>query len=452
METDNVNPLIRLPLRRGLFRLAGPMFASALLQNAQSLIDLFWVGKLGAEAVAALSLSGAVLFLMWPLVMGLSTGTVALVSRHVGAGRPDKAAAAAGQSVGLSLLAGALVGGAGLLGLNALLRLLDAEPAVAALARQYLTISFLGFFTVFLLAVSTGAMQAAGNALLPMAGMILANLINLALDPVLIFGWLGFPALGVRGAAWATVFSQAAACALVAAGLFRGVPRLKIGWRHLAPRLGPSWQIFRIGIFSSAQMLARSLMVFVLFRIVAACGTAALAGYGIGMRFHQIVLLPCFVLGNAAAALVGQNLGADQPDRATRAGWLAAGIGMALNTAAALALVLLAPLLTGAFTDDPAVIAVSVDYLRLVSPFYIFAAMGIILGRSMNGAGDTVPTMVIAILTLWGIQVPLAYALARAFEPATTGVWWSIAISNTLNGLLTAAWFTVGRWKRLKLG
>ncbi len=452
MKTDNVNPLIRLPLRHGLFRLAGPMFGSALLQNAQSLIDLFWVGKLGAAAVAALSLSGTVLFLMWPLVMGMSVGTVALVSRHVGAGRPDKAAAAAGQSLGLSLIAGALVGGGGLLGLNAILGLIGPEPAVAALARQYLAISFIGFGTVFLLSLSTSAMQAAGNAFLPMAAMILANLINLALDPMMIFGWLGFPAMGVRGAAWATVLSQAAACAVVTVSLFRGIPRLKVTWHNLIPHLGLALQIFKIGIFSAGQMLARSLMALVLFRIVATCGTAALAGYGIGMRFHQIILLPCFVLGNAGAALVGQNLGAGRPDRAVRAGWLACGIGMVLNAAAALALFPLASLLTGFFTDDPAVIAVGARYLRLVSPFYIFAAMGIILGRGMNGAGDTVPTMLITILTLWGVQVPLAHLLARVFDPATTGVWWSIAISNTLNGLITAAWFQAGRWKRLKLG
>ena len=452
METHNPNPLTEGSLRRGLLRLAGPMFASALLQNAQSLIDLFWVGRLGPVAVAALALSGTVLFLMWPIVMGLSVGTVALVSRHTGAGQPHKAAAAAGQSLGLSLAAGALVGLAGFLALNPLLALIGAEPAVAELARQYLAISFAGFFTVFLLAISTSAMQGAGNALLPMTAMILANLINLALDPVMIFGLLGCPALGVRGAAWATVISQAAACAVVTVGLFRGVPRLKVAWRDLRPHLQTTWDLFRIGIFSAGQMLARSLMVFALFRIVATCGTAALAGYGIGMRFHQMILLPCFVLGNAAAALVGQNLGAGRPDRAVRAGWLATGIGMGINLAAAGVLMLFAGPMTAFFSSDSAVVAVGADYLRLVSPFYVFAAMGIILGRSINGAGDTVPTMIITIATLWGLQVPLAHYFSHIFEPSTTGVWWSIAISNTLNGLMTAAWFMMGRWKRLKIG
>jgi putative MATE family efflux protein len=452
MVTHNSNPLTEGSLPRSLLRLAGPMFASALLQNAQSLIDLFWVGRLGPDAVAALALSGTVLFLMWPLVMGLAVGTVALVSRYTGAGQPDRAAAAAGQSLGLSLLCGAAVALVGLLGMNPLLAAIGAEPAVALLARDYLCISFAGFFTVFLLAVSSSAMQGAGNAILPMLGMILANLINLALDPVMIFGLLGCPALGVKGAAWATVLSQGAACLIVTGGLFRGIPKLKVALANLLPRLRLAWDIFRIGIFSAGQMLARSLMVFALFRIVAASGTAALAGYGVGMRFHQIILLPCFVLGNASAALVGQNLGASRPDRAMQAGWLAANIGMGINLLAAAVLMLFAAPLTAVFTSDPAVIAVGTEYLRLVSPFYVFAALGIILGRSMNGAGDTIPTMLITIATLWGIQVPLAHYLAGIFEPATTGVWWSIAISNTLNGLITAAWFMMGRWKRLKIG
>ncbi len=451
MQTHSVNPMLAGPLHRSLLRLAGPMFASALLQNTQSLIDLFWVGRLGPDAVAALALSGTVLFLMWPLVMGLAIGTVALVARHTGAGRPAAAAAAAGQSLGLSIGVGATVGIVGILAMRHLLMLIGAEPAVADLAGRYLVISFGGFFTVFLLAVSTSAMQGAGNAMLPMAGMILANVINLVLDPVLIFGLLGCPAYGVGGAAWATVLSQAAACAVVTGSLFRGIPRLKVTWADLLPRFHLAWAIFRIGVFSAGQMLARSLMAFALFRIVASCGTASLAGYGIGMRFHQMILLPCFVLGNAAAALVGQNLGAARPDRAAHAGWLAALIGMGLNLAAAAVLMLLAGPMTAFFSSDPAVVAVGASYLRLVSPFYIFAALGIILGRSMNGAGDTVPTMLITIATLWGVQVPLAHHLAGVFEPATTGVWWSIAISNTLNGLVTAAWFWFGRWKTMKI-
>ena len=452
MQTHSANPMLAGPLHRGLLRLAGPMFASALLQNTQSLIDLFWVGRLGPDAVAALALSGTVLFLMWPLVMGLAIGTVALVSRHTGAGRPAAAAAAAGQSLGLSIGVGAVVGIVGILAMRHLLLLIGAEPAVAALAGRYLVISFAGFFTVFLLAVSTSAMQGAGNAMLPMAGMVLANVINLVLDPILIFGLPGCPAFGVSGAAWATVLSQAAACAVVTGSLFRGIPRLKVAWADLQPRFHLAWAIFRIGIFSAGQMLARSLMAFALFRIVASCGTASVAGYGIGMRFHQMILLPCFVLGNAAAALVGQNLGASRPDRATHAGWLASVIGMGLNLVAATVMMLLAGPMTAFFSSDPAVVAVGTSYLRLVSPFYIFAALGIILGRSMNGAGDTVPTMLITIATLWGVQVPLAHHLAGVFDPATTGVWWSIAISNTLNGLVTAAWFWFGRWKTRKIG
>jgi putative MATE family efflux protein len=319
------------------------MFISAILQNAQSLIDLFWVGRLGSESVAALAVSGSILFLLWPLVMGMSVGTVALVSRHTGAGRTDLAAVAAGQSLVLSVAAGLAVGAAGLAGLGGLLRLMGPAPAVAGLAQNYLTVSFAGYATVFLLALSGSALQGAGQARLPMTAMILANLTNLALDPVLIFGWFGCPALGVRGAAVATVLSQATGCALLISALGRGVPGLRLDLGDLRLRAGMVWDLFRIGIFSAGQMLARSLMGFALFRIVAGCGTAALAGYGIGMRFHQVILLPSFALGNAAAALVGQNLGAGRPDRAARGAWLAAGVGASINLAAAAAMLVLAP-------------------------------------------------------------------------------------------------------------
>lgn len=451
MDNTPHNPVIAGSLRRSLFGLAGPMFASALLQNAQTLIDLFWVGRLGPDAVAALAVSGLILFLMWPIVMGLSIGTVALVSRHTGARNARAAGAAAGQSITLAVLAGLLIALTGGFSMSFLLKLIGPEPMVADLALQYLRISLTGFFTVLLLFVSISALQGAGNAMLPMTGMILANIINVILDPILIFGIGGIQGMGIQGAALATVIAQGIACLIVTGSLFRGLPHVRVGFNDLYPKLRLAWSLFRIGIFSAAQMLARSLMTFVLFRIVAMSGTAALAGYGIGMRFHQMILLPCFVLGNASAALVGQNLGAGRPDRAVQAAWMATRLGMGLNLAAAVILITLAESLTGLFTEDVEVIAVGASYLRIVSFFYIFAALGIVLGRSMNGAGDTLATLLITLITLWGIQVPLAYAFATLFQPATHGVWWSIAVSNTLNGLLTCLWFVIGRWKHRSL-
>jgi Na+-driven multidrug efflux pump len=199
-------------------------------------------------------------------------------------------------------------------------------------------------------------------------------------------------------------------------------------------------------------MLSRTLMSLVLMRIVAACGTSAVAAYGIGTRFHMILLMPSFALGNSAATLVGQNLGAGKPARANTAAWLATGIGMAIMAVSALALYLWAPQLVRCFDGNPAVVSIGSTFLRIASPFYVFASMGIILGRALIGAGDSMGPMITTIAGLWGVQVPLAILLPRLVTPPTSGIWWSVAAALAVNGALTTAWFQTGRWRAKRLG
>jgi putative MATE family efflux protein len=251
----------------------------------------------------------------------------------------------------------------------------------------------------------------------------------------------------VAGAAFATVLSQAGAALLVVWALARGRTLVRVRKEQFRPDLRLAWRLLRIGMPSSAQMLARSLMGLVLMKIVAACGNVAVAGYGIGLRIHMIILMPAFTLGNAAAAMVGQNLGAGRPDRATRAAWLAVWMDVAIMVVCAVAMLLFAPQVVRAFSSVPAVIATGSDYLRTVSPFYVFTALAIVLGRALQGAGDAVSPMVLTILCLWGLQVPLAVHFAKVIAPPTQGIWWSIAAAVTVHGLLTAAWFQTGRWK-----
>lgn len=435
------------PLWKGLLGLAGPMFVSMVLQNAQTLIDLFWVGRLGSEAVAALAVSGTLLMMLFPAVMGLSTGTVAIVSRAMGAGRHDEAGGVAGQSLGVAVVCGGVLGVAGWAWAGPLCRLLGASDAVARLGSEYLGISFLGSFTVFLLFTGNSILQAAGNTWIPMWAMLTANVINLVLDPVMIFGWFGMPAMGVRGAAVATVVSQAVAALWVLRVLMAGTAGPRVERRHWWPDMRLAWRILRIGIPSSGQMLSRSLMNLVLMRVVAQFGTVAVAAYGIGGRFHMMILLPAFVLGNAAAVMVGQNLGAGNVRRAAGVAWLAVVIDTIIMVLSALLLMAFAGPLTAAFDDNPEVVRVGREYLWIVSLFHVFAAFSIILGRAMQGAGDTVPPMVVTIIGLWVFQVPLAIILPRWFTPAIHGVWWSIAVAITVNGCAMAAWFARGAWK-----
>jgi putative MATE family efflux protein len=435
------------PIARSLSLLAGPMLVSGLLQNMQSLIDLFWVGRLGSGAVAAVALSGTILMTLFPVVMGMSAGTVALVSRFVGARQPGQAAEAAGQSLGLALVFGLTAGLLGAGFTEPLCRLMGTPPEALRPAVDYLRISFLGSFTVFVLFLGNSALQGAGNAMTPMAAMTLATVLNLVLDPVFIFGWLGVPRLEVRGAALATVLAQAIAAVLVVARLSHGTAGLHVHRTHWWPRAALVWRLWRIGLPSSGQMLARSLMALVLMRVVAGCGTPAVAAYGIGLRFHGLVMLPAFALGNAAATMVGQNLGARQPGRAQAAAWLATGMDLIVMAVSGAVFMALAPHLIAVFDRSAEVVALGASYLRTVSPFYLFTGLAVVLGRSLQGAGDTVSPMLLTILCLWGLQVPLAVTLSRHFDPAPLGIWWAIAIAVSVHGMLTAAWFQTGRWK-----
>ncbi|OPZ31409.1 MAG: Multidrug resistance protein NorM [Lentisphaerae bacterium ADurb.BinA184] len=438
-------------LLRSLALLTGPMLVSALLQNLQSLIDLFWVGSLGPGALAAVAMSGTVLMLLFPMMMGLSTGTVALVARAVGGERWDEAGHAASQSLLLALVAGGLTGLLAPLITNRMLHLLGSTPEVLADGGAYLRISLWGSFTVFVLFIGNAALQGAGDAVTPMIIMVIGNVLNLILDPLFIFGWGPVPAMGVRGAALATVLAQAVSAAVAVTILLSGRSRLHARPRQWRPDMEVCWRILRIGIPGSGQMLARSLNGAVLMRIVASCGTAAVAAYGTGLRLHMFILMPAFTLGGAAATLVGQNLGAGKPDRARRAAWLATGIDVGVMVVAAIALALSAPLLIRAFNDDPEVIHIGAQYLRVISPFYVFAALGIVLGRSLNGAGDSLTPMIMTVVSLWGLQVPLAVGLSRVWEPPTVGIWWAIAAATALHGALIALWFETGRWQRARV-
>jgi putative MATE family efflux protein len=444
-------PLTEGSLLRSLHRLAMPMLIGAVLNNLQSIINLFWVGHLGPHAMAAVAVGGTILMLLFPMLMGLSTGTVALVSRAIGSGQHEEATAAAGQSLMLAAVVGVLTGLIGWHYSDVLVRLLGVEAAVLPDAEAYLRINLLGNITLYLQVIGAAALQGAGDARTPMWAGVIENILNIALDPFLIYGLGPCPKLGVAGAAIASVLSQSVAAVIVVRAMFHERAHLRVAWRDWRPNLQLSWRILKIGLPGSGQLLTRSVMGAVLMRVVAGCGTAAVAAYGTGLRFHMIVLMPAFALGGAAATLVGQNLGAGKPERARAAAWLATGLDLVFMLAAIFVMMIFAPALMRMFNGDPEVVQIGVSYLRIVSPFYVFAALGIVLGRGLNGAGDTIAPMVCTILSLWGLQVPLAIWLAKVVTPATEGIWWAISAAGVAHGLLIAGWFELGRWKKKKV-
>ncbi len=451
MSETHHNHITDGSLLRAILLLAGPMMASSVLQNVQSLIDLFWVGRLGADAVAALSMSGTMLMLLFPVVLGLATGTVAIVSRHVGARETSEASYVAGQALLAGVIIGVVSGVVGWWLAPHVATLFRADTVVAELATSYLRITLGGIVTMIVLFVGSSAMRGAGNATVPMLAMILSNIINIILDPIMIFGLLGMPAMGVRGAAAATVLAQFFAMLIIMGALAGGRTGLHVTLRRWRPCPLTMWRLLRVGLPSTVQMVARSMMGIVLMRLVAACGTAAIAAHGIGVRLHMMLLLPAFAFGNATATMVGQNLGAGRPDRAHRAAWLATGIDVAVMATAAVALFAFAPTLIGFFNEDAAVVDVGTSMMRIVTPFFIFVSIAIVLSRALMGAGDTKSPMITTLVALWGVQVPLAILLARWVDPSTDGIWWAMSIAVTLHGLMNAGWFMTGRWRKIEV-
>jgi putative MATE family efflux protein len=445
---SRTNYLTEGSILRGIFGLTGPMLAAAVLQNLQSVIDLFWVGRLGPESIAGVAIGGVVLTMLFPLIMGTSLGTVALVSRSVGGGRYDEASEITGNSLVLAIMTGAIMGAIGWVFTEPLCRILGASPGIAEKGTEFLEIMFLGSFTVFVLFTANSAIQGAGNAFTPMVVMILANVLNIVLAPIFIFGLLGMPRMEVMGAALATVLAQLLAAAIVVVRLEKGVAGLRVREKDWTISGPITMRLIRVGIPSTGQMLSRSLMAFALMKIVSACGTAAQAAFGIVVRFDMILMMPAFALGNATAAMVGQNLGAGKPDRAVRVAWVAAGLGMAVMAVAALLLFTFAPQLVWCFSrNSREVIEIGTAYLRTVSPFMVAGAAAIVLGRALQGAGDATPPMIITIISLWCLQVPLAVYWSRTWHPATQGIWWACAVTTLAHGLLMTAWFQTGRWK-----
>jgi putative MATE family efflux protein len=439
------------PILRGLARLAMPMLLISVLQNAQNLIDLFWVGRLGPHAIAAVALSGTVMMAVFPMLLGLSTGTVAIVSRAVGAGNAGEAARASGQSLVLGLVAGALAAAAGF-GLSVpILRSLGAGPDVLPAATTYLRILLGGSLLVYLLFLGNAALQGAGDAVRPMYILMVSNVVNIVFDPLLIFGIGPFPRMGVEGAAWATLLAEAVAAAISMRILLGGRAHVHVRWRDLRPDGAMAWRILRIGMAGTGQMLSRSLMGLVLMRLVAGFGTTAVAAYGTGMRFHMIILMPAFALGGAAATMVGQNLGARRPDRARRAAWAATRLDLLVMAASAILLFLFAPALIRRFNPHPEVVAIGSHYLRVVSPAYLFVALAIVLGRALNGAGDTFWPMIFTVASLWGVQVPLSVYWSRIAWRSLDGIWWAYVAAAVLHGALTVGWFQLGRWQRRRV-
>jgi putative MATE family efflux protein len=443
--------LTAMPLGRAILLLAIPMVLEMVMESVFAVADIFWVSKLGADAVATVGLTESLLTIIYAVSMGLAMGTGAVVARRTGANDPDGAGRAAVQAVLLGFGLAVVFGVVGASLAPHLLALLGASPAVLATGVGFTRIMLGGSVTIVLLFMINAAFRGAGDAAITLRTLWLANGINILLGPILVFGLGSAPRLGVSGAALATNIGRGVGVLYQLWMLGRGHGRLVIRRQQVGLDGATLQTIFRIARSGVLQMLIGMSSWIGLVRILAAFGSSALAGYTIAMRVVMFMLLPSWGLGNAAATLVGQNLGAGNPARAEQAVWRAALYNCVFLGAIGLLLVPLGPQVIRLFTHDPAVVDQGGHCLRIVAAGFAFYAYGMVVSQAFNGAGDTRTPTWINLGCFWLGELPIALLLSRTFGLGSFGVYVAITLAFSSMAVASIVLFRRGRWKAVKV-
>jgi putative MATE family efflux protein len=442
------------PIGRAVIMLAVPMVMEMAMESIFAVADVFWVAHLGADAVATVGLTESMLTLIYTVAMGLSIGATALVARRTGEGDPEAAARAAAQSILLGLGVSAAISLLAAPFAPSLLRLMGASDDVVRMGSGFTTMMLAGNATVLLLFLQNAVFRGAGDAATAMRVLILGNVLNIILGPCFIFGVGPLPEMGVTGAAVATNLGRGTAVLFQLYLLTRGRGRIQLARRHFRLDFATMKTVVRLSGLGTLQILIGTASYVGLVRILSTFGSAPLAGYTIGIRVILFALLPAFGVSNAAATMVGQNLGAGKPDRADRAVWTAAFYNMIFLGSVGLLFLIAAPQIAGLFTDDPAVKPYAVSCLRTVSLGFVFYAVGMVLTSAFNGAGDTWTPTVINLFVFWLWEIPLAWWLSTG-DPSSSlrpglgprGVFLALTIAYSTLAVISAVIFRKGKWK-----
>ena len=434
-------------LGAAIFLLSVPMVLEMLGESLFAVVDIFFVAKLGAEAVAVVGLTEAMIVIVYALAMGVSIGASATVARRVGEGDKEGAAQTVVQVLYLGLIVSTVLSAVGLILAPQLLGLMGAEPAVIAQGTNFTRIMLGGNFVIVFLFLINGIFRGAGNAAIAMRVLWLANVLNIILAPCFIFGVWFFPELGVTGAAVGTTIGRGVGVLYAFYALTKSDGRFTIESRHLKFVPAAVWKLAKLSASASLQTLIGMTSWVGLIRIVSAFGTDAVAGYQIGIRVIIFALLPSVGVSNAAATLVGQSLGAGKPERAEKAVWTAAFYSAGFLTLVGILLAVFAVPIVAIFTTEPVVAKYASDCLLIVSLGFLFYGFGMVVETAFNGAGDTVTPTYLNIFIFWLFEIPLAYTLAFHFGMAEYGVFWSITIAFSLLAVVASILFKRGRWK-----
>jgi putative MATE family efflux protein len=434
-------------LNRAVVLLAIPMVLEMALESLFAVVDVFWVGRLGANAVATVGLTESLLSLVFAVGFGLGMSTTAMVARRIGEKDSNGAATAGVQAIFIGLATSLAFGIPCYVYAPRLLEVMGASPEIVALGSGYARIALGGCGAIVMLFLNNAIFRGAGDAAVAMRLLWVSNIINLVLDPCLIFGWGPFPKLGVTGAALATFTGRSIGVLYQFYRLLRGTERIHILLGQVRVNGGVLLRLLRVSLTGILQFAIADVSWIALVRIVSVFGSAALAGYTIAIRILIFVLLPSWGLSNAAATLVGQNLGAKQPERAEQSVWRTGLYNMLFLGAVGVFFVIAAEPVIRLFTNDPAVVPLAVSCLRILSYGNVGYAYGMVMLQAFNGAGDTVTPTVVNLFGFWLLEIPLAYLLAIPVSFGPTGVYYSIVVAEAAIAVAGVLIFRRGRWK-----
>jgi len=444
---DNDVDFTRVSVSRALGLLAIPMMLEMAMESIFAVVDILFVSRLGTDAVAAVGITEALITILYAIAMGLGMAVTAMVARRIGAQDREAAARVTGQAIWIGGLISAVVGVLGYIYARDLLWVMGASDAVIEQGVGFTAVLLAGSASITYLFLLNAAFRGAGDATVALRSLWLANGINIVLDPCLIFGLGPFPEMGVTGAAVATTIGRGTGVLYQLYYLFNGRARLALGLRHLRLRRDIAGRMLVISVGGIGQFLITTASWVALMRIVANYGSGPIAAYTIALRMIEFTILPAWGLGNAAATLVGQNLGAGMPDRAERTTWQATKYNFWFMAIVGIAMLLLAPQITALFTTDPEVLRYGTSCLRIMGIGFPMYAVGMIMIQALNGAGDTMTPSALNLFAFWIVQIPLAFWLARNLELGPNGVFIAIVFSESLLTVLSIIVFRRGRWK-----
>lgn len=441
----------KIGLRKAIFLLAVPMILELVMESTFAVADIYFVGRLGASAVATVGLTETYLFLLYSIAMGLSTAVTAIIARRIGEKKKQEAGITAIQAIFLGLLASLPFAVGGIFYSKELLALMGADEWSLTHGTGYAQWMLGGNAVIMLLFVINAIYRGAGDAAIAMRVLWLANGLNIILDPLLIFGFGPIPALGIEGAAIATNIGRGAGVLYQLYVLFRGSKHIRVISSQITLKKSVMLNIARTSMGGIGQMIVAMTSWIFLMRILADIGSEAVAGATIALRIMMFTMMPAWGLSNAAATLVGQNLGADQPDRAESSIWKIGVYNMVFMLGVSVIYFFYNEPLIRIFSQDPRVVAIGAEWLRILSYSYFVYGWWMVTVQAFNGAGDTMTPTKINLVFFWLIQIPLAYYLAITWDWQHSGVFWAVFLSETSVGLFTMWLFTRGKWKTMKV-